>query len=57
MTLSKTKTVALLLPVFVIALAASACGGGGGSAKVASSDVAVVGSDHVTVSQFNDLLS
>jgi parvulin-like peptidyl-prolyl isomerase len=57
MTLSKTKTVALLLPVFVIALAASACGGGGGSAKVASSDVAVVGSDHISVSQFNDLLS
>jgi parvulin-like peptidyl-prolyl isomerase len=56
MTLSKLKTLALLLPVLLLVLAASACGGGG-SPKVDSSDVAVVGSDHITVEQFNELLS
>ncbi len=33
------------------------CGGGGGSAKLSSDDVAVVGSEHISLTEMNNLLS
>jgi len=40
---------------FALGLAGSACGGGG-NAKLAATDVAGVGADHITKEQFDDLL-
>jgi parvulin-like peptidyl-prolyl isomerase len=58
MNLLKTKAFTFLLPLVLTALALSACGGGGGgSAKVTAQDVAVVGSEHVPASKYNDLLA
>ncbi len=44
-----------LIPVLLV-LALAACGGGGGSAKLSSSDVATVGSTHITQQQFDTLM-
>ena len=51
------KNLTLLVPVVLLAFALAACGGGGGSSKLGGGDGAVVGSDHVTLSQYNDLLA
>jgi parvulin-like peptidyl-prolyl isomerase len=57
MNLATMKTSALLLPVVLLALLLAACGGGGSGDKAAAGDVAVVGSNHITVAMYNDLLS
>ena len=47
-----------LLPVLLVVAVAAGCGGGGGgSAKLAASDVAVVGSQHITKSAFDQLMN
>jgi peptidyl-prolyl cis-trans isomerase C len=50
------RHVRYLLPIVALALLASACGGGGSSAKLGGNDVAVVGTDHITVSDFNAVM-
>jgi hypothetical protein len=50
------RHVRYLLPILALSLLAAACGGGGGSAKLGSGDVAVVGTDHVTVDDFNAVM-
>lgn len=45
-----------LLPILALSLLAAACGGGGSSAKLGSGDVAVVGTTHITVDDFNALM-
>lgn len=55
MNLPTTKTPLLLVPLAVLALLLAACGGGGGS-KLGSDDIAVVGSTHITVPMYNELL-
>ena len=48
----------LFPPMLTAALILGGCGGGGGSAaKLASSDVAVVGNEHVTLAQYNEVLA
>jgi len=48
----------LPLPLLlVVVVLASGCGGGGGSESVPASDVAVVGNDNITKTQFNALLA
>jgi len=48
------KSLRLLIPIPLVAVvvALAGCGGGGGSSKLDSSDVAVVGSEHVTQSMY-----
>jgi hypothetical protein len=50
------RTLKALFPVFLAAALLAGCGGGG-TAKLGSDDVAVVGSDHVTKQQFDDLMA
>lgn len=48
--------VKLILPALLAAVLVAGCGGGG-SASVSPSDVAVVGSTHITQGQFNSLIA
>ncbi len=41
-----------LLPLLLVAVLFAGCGGGGGAAKPTSDDVAVVGTEHVTLAQY-----
>jgi SurA N-terminal domain/PPIC-type PPIASE domain len=50
------RTLKALFPVFLAAALLAGCGGGG-TAKLGADDVAVVGSDHVTKQQFDNLLA
>jgi foldase protein PrsA len=50
----------ILIPaaaVLLLALAVAGCGGGGSSAKLESSDVAVVGQSQISRTQFDDLMA
>jgi len=49
------KTAKFLAPILVVAALVAGCGGGG-TAGLKSSDVAVVGSVHVTKAQYDALL-
>lgn len=47
-----------LLPLAALTAALAACGGGGGGAsKLSSSDIATVGSTHITTDQFNAVMA
>ena len=50
------RTLKALSPVLLVAALLAGCGGGG-TAKLASNDVAVVGSDHITKAQFDNLMA
>jgi len=45
------------LPILLAAALLAGCGGGGSSSKLGGADIAVVGSQHVTLQSFNDLLA
>jgi hypothetical protein len=45
------------LPILLAAASLAGCGGGGSSAKLAGADIAVVGTQHVTLQSFTDLLA
>ncbi|HWE81210.1 MAG TPA: SurA N-terminal domain-containing protein, partial [Gaiellaceae bacterium] len=48
----------LLSPILVVALLVAGCGGGGsGSAKISTTDVAVVDTHHVTITDYNTALA
>jgi parvulin-like peptidyl-prolyl isomerase len=51
-----TKRAIAFLPILLAAVLVAGCGGGGGSAKLASDDVAVVGSDHISKADFDTLM-
>jgi SurA N-terminal domain/PPIC-type PPIASE domain len=51
------KNILRLSALLVVAAALAACGGGGSSASLGSSDVAVVGTTHITQAQFAQLLA
>jgi parvulin-like peptidyl-prolyl isomerase len=51
----KVARLFVLLAALVLLLAAG-CGGGGGTAKLGSNDIAVVGSSHITRTQFDDAM-
>ena len=46
-----------LLALLAVALLAAGCGGGGGSQSVPSDDIALVGSDPITKSQYDQLIA
>lgn len=50
------KTAISFLPILLVAALISGCGGGGSSSKLGGSDVAVVGSHHITKTDFDSLL-
>lgn len=54
-----TPRTALVLLALIVAALLAGCGGGGGvkAAKLQSGDVAVVGSDHISQAQFDQLMS
>jgi foldase protein PrsA len=47
------KRLLSLLPLALVGLALAACGGGGGHTSLSPQDIAVVGSEHVTQSEYN----
>jgi parvulin-like peptidyl-prolyl isomerase len=47
----------LLSPILVVALLVAGCGGGGGSTKISTSDVAVVDTHHITITDYNTALA